>query len=161
MIAATLWRLADRMVDNLSRAGYEIATPARGFRIIAEALAFGLHACDRMAQARLAEAERAALVQAVGARLAGIMEENAGDVRAALVALLNRRGADYAALEFEDGRASFPALRYFALQVRDAMSAPDRTWVMDQLMEIEAPELLGVIAHTVDPLLSCRAPGPR
>lgn len=154
VIAATLWRLADRLVENLARAGYDIVIPARGFTIIAETVAFGLHACDRMAHARLADAERSALVQAIGERLAGIMEENVGDTHGEFIALLNRRSADYASFDFAEGRASFPALRYLAQQVREAMSASDQPWVMDQLMDIEAPELLGALSKSVDGLLA-------
>ena len=36
VLASTLWRLADKLVDNLSRADYDIVTPARGYKIIAE-----------------------------------------------------------------------------------------------------------------------------
>lgn len=156
VIAATLWRLADRVVDNLSRAGYDIVTPARGFKIIGETAAFGLHACDRMAYARLPEAERAALVQAIGMRLAGIMEENARGTRAEFIALLNRRSADYASFEFTESSASFPALRYLAQQIRETMSEPDQHWVMDQLMEIELPELLDTLSGTVGGLFRPR-----
>ncbi|MBI4206975.1 MAG: hypothetical protein HY527_18285 [Betaproteobacteria bacterium] len=166
--ASTLWRLADKLTDNLSRADYDIITPARGFRIIAEVLAFGLHACDRLAYGRLPAGERAALIQSLGARLGEIVDENVRtltgpdgrDYRAEFVEMVNRRGDDYATFEFPDSGASFPALRYLAAQIREVMEERDRHWVMDQVMEIEMPEVLGTLKKTMHGLLSS-APGVR
>jgi hypothetical protein len=162
VLASTLWRLAEKLVDNLSRADYDIVTPARGFRIIAEVLALGLHLCDRWAFGRLDDARRAALVQAIGAHLAGTMEHNVRavvgadgrDYRAELIDMLNRRAADYAGFDIPASGADFPVLRYLAAQVREAMDEHDQHWVMDQLMEIEVPEALGTLKKTFDGLLA-------
>lgn len=161
VIASTLWRLADKMTDNLSRADYDIITPARGFKIIAEVLAFSLHLCDRMAHGRAADAERATLVQSIARRLAEIMEENVRalsgadgrDCRGEFIVFLNRRADDYATFEFPDAGAGFPALRYLAAQIREAMEERDQHWVMSQVMEIEMPEVLHTIKKTFDGLL--------
>jgi hypothetical protein len=165
VLAATLWRLADQLVENLSRAGYDIVTPARGLRILAEVLAFGLHLCDRRAHARCwPERERAALVQATGARLADIMEQNVSAlgapgqpaIRAEFVALLNRRGDDYATFEMPESGASFPALRCLGAQIREIMEWDDQHWIMDQVMDVEMPELLGTLNKALDGLVSPR-----
>lgn len=164
VLASTLWRLADKLVDNLSRAGYDIVTPARGLRIVAEVLAFGLHLCDRRAYARWPEDERAALVQATGARLADLMAENVSalaapgqpDIRAEFVALLNRRADDYSSFDLPETGASFPALRYLGAQIREIMERDDQHWIMDQVMDIEMPEVLGTLNKALDGLLAAR-----
>jgi hypothetical protein len=142
VLAATLWKSADRMVENLSRAGFTIGTPSRGMTLIAETLAFTLHFCDRLAHRRLGDAERSALLSHTGTRLAELMETNGGSYRG-LVALLNERAEEYAHFDFPADLPEFAALRCFALHVREAMTPEDRTWVMDQVMEIEAPEIIG------------------
>ena len=162
--ATTLWRLADKLVDNLSKADYDIVTPARGFKIIAEVLALGLHLCDRWAHGRVSEDERAALVQSIAGHLADTMERNVRelvgedgrDYRGELIELFNRRGEDYASFDIPESGASFPVLRYLAAQVHDEMLATDRRSVMDQLMEIEVPEVLATLKKTVDGLLAPR-----
>ena len=154
VLASTLWRLADKLVDNLSRAEYDIVTPARGYKIIAEVLALGLHLCDRWAYGRLDDAQRAALVQAIGAHLADTMESNVRGTRADFVDMLNRRGADYAGFDIPAEGAGFPVLRYLAAQVRESMDEHDQHWVMDQLMEIELPEALGTLKKTFDGLIA-------
>ena len=173
VIASTLWRLADELVDNLSKVEYDIVTPARGFKIIAEVTAFGLHLCDRRAHAELPPEKRAALIQAIGVRLADVMEQNVRplvgqdgrDYRAEYIAMLNRRAEDYATFDFPVTGASFPALRYLGQQIREGMEVQDQHWVMDQVMDIEMPALLGTLKKSLDGLFSPDAanmkPAPR
>lgn len=165
MVAATLWKLADRAIDNLSRADYEIGTPERGFRILGELLAFGAHWCDRRASMLLPEAERAAFVQALGRRLAEVLHENlraavddpARDWSGEFIGFLNRRSAEYAEFEFAGDAPGFPALRCLGAQIREQMAERDQPWVLDQIMDVEMPELLGTLKKAVDGVL---APGP-
>jgi hypothetical protein len=56
VMASMLWRLADKAVDNLSKADYDIITPQRGFKIIAELTCFLVHYMDRLAFDRMDDA---------------------------------------------------------------------------------------------------------
>ena len=109
-----------------TRAEYDIVTPARGYKIIAEVLALGLPLRDRWAWGRLDDAQRAALVQAIGERLAATMESNVRGSRENFIDTVNRRGADYAGFDIPAGGAGFPVLRYLAAQVREAMDEHDQ-----------------------------------
>jgi hypothetical protein len=161
VLASTIWRLADKSVDNLSKADYDIVTPQRGFKIIAELVCFLVHYLDRLVYRRLDEARRTELVGAVGQRLAEIIEDNIleftggqkdpdYDYRAGFIDLMNRRMEEYAEFEFPDDKASFPALRYLSLQIREVMEKTDQTWVQDQIMDIEMPEMMGMVKKNVD-----------
>ena len=154
VLASTLWRLAEKLVDNLSRSDYDIVTPARGYKIIAEVLALGLHLCDRWAYGRLDDARRGELVQAIGAHLADTMESNVRGTRTNFIDMLNRRGADYASFDIPSSGAGFPVLRYLGAQIREAMEEHDQHWVMDQVMDVEMPEVLGTLKKTFDGLLA-------
>ncbi len=163
-VATTTWRVADKAVDNLGRENYDIITPERGFKLIAEFLAFLVHYCDRMAYATLPSERRMAVLQAVSHRLGEVMEQNVHsmvgkddgrDYKKEFIDFLNRRFAEYAAFEFpEDDKASFPALRYLGLQIRDEMGDKDKTWIMDQIMDIEMPEMMGTVRKSFKGLLS-------
>ncbi len=163
-VATTTWRVADKAVDNLGRENYDIITAERGFKLIAEFLAFLVHYCDRMAYATLPSERRMAVLQAVSHRLAEVMEQNVHsmvgtgdgrDYKKEFIEFLNRRFAEYAAFEFpEDDKASFPALRFLGLQIRDEMGDNDKTWVMDQIMDIEMPEMMGTVRKSFKGLLS-------
>lgn len=160
-IASVIWRLADKTVDSLSIADYDIITPQRGFRIIAELTCFLAHYADRLIYERVDDAERAALVNAIGLKLAEIMEENildfsAGvkdpdyDHRAGYIDLLNRRNADYATFEFPIDKASYQALRYLSLMIREIMEFHDQTWIQDQLMDLDVPEIMATLKKQID-----------
>ena len=163
-VATTTWRVADKAVDNLGRENYDIITAERGFKLIAEFLAFLVHYCDRMAYATLPSERRMAVLQAVSHRLGEVMEQNVHsmvgkddgrDYKKEFIDFLNRRFEEYAAFEFpEDDKASFPALRFLGLQIRDEMGDNDKTWVMDQIMDIEMPEMMGTVRKSFKGLLS-------
>lgn len=169
VLASTVWRLADRAVTNLSKADYDIITPERGFRIIGEFCAFFVHVSDRLLYGRVEEAQRTALVTELARRLAALMEENIRalvaedgfDYRSNFLGMLEQRGADYAAFEFTRGAPNFPALRYLGNAVREVMTATDQTWVVDQVMSIEAPQTVDTLARAVNGLLDPAAPSPR
>lgn len=160
-IATTIWRMADRAIDNLSRADFDIITPQRGFKIIAELAAFAVHYVDRLIFPRLNESARSNLVSSLGVRLAEIMEDNVleftnglrdpeYDYKRGFIDMLNARMAEYAHYEFSADKASFQALRYLSLQIREDMEKSDQTWIQDQVMDIEMPEILGTVKKQVD-----------
>ena len=163
-VASTTWRVADKAVDNLGRENYDIITPARGFKLIAEFVAFLAHYCDRMAYATLSPERRITVLQAVSNRLGEVMQENIIEMigtdatrnyKAEFIDFLNRRFNDYAEFEFpDDEKASFPALRFLSLQIREEMGDDDKTWIMDQIMDIEMPEMMGTVRKSFMGLLS-------
>jgi hypothetical protein len=161
VLAATSWRLADKAVDNLSKADYDIVTPQRGFRIIAELACFLVHYADRLVYGRVDEDRRGQIVSATGIRVAEIMEDNIldftggqkdpeYDYKQGFIDLLNTRMADYSEFEFPTDKASFQALRFLSLQIRDVMDNTDKSWIQDQLMDIEVPEMMGTMKKSVD-----------
>lgn len=168
VLASTIWRLAERTVDGLSKADYDILTAERGVRIIGEMAAFLLHMSDRMVYGRIPDEERGGLIQGTATRLAEIVVENIHslvvdddfDYRANFIDMLNRRGADYASFECAPAQPSFQVLRYLALAVREVMLEADQHWVADQVMEIQAPEALGTLKKTIDGFYPPPRPAP-
>lgn len=162
VLASTIWRVSDEVVANLSKWDCDIVTPERGMKILGEMAAFLLHMSDRMAYGRMSEAERARFIQAAGQRLGEIVQDNvramAGDdgfdTKGNFIDLLNRRAADYATFACAPEKPSFPLLRYLGLAVREHMLDSDQHWVADQIMDIQAPEALGMLKKTMDGLLA-------
>jgi len=161
VLASTIWRLADRAIDNLSKADFDIITPQRGFKIIGELTCFLVHYVDRLAFERIDDAKRQDLVSSVGVRLAEIVEQNIldfnggqrdpeYDYQQGYIDLLNQRMVDYSEFEFPHDKASFQALRYLSLMIREGMVANDQTWIQDQLMDIELPEMMGMVKKNMD-----------
>jgi len=169
VLASTIWRISDEVVANLSKWDCDIVTPERGMKIVGEMAAFLLHMSDRMVHGRGAEADRAQLIQVAGQRLGEIVQDNVRamvgddgfDYKANFIDMINRRAADYASFECTPEKPGFPILRYLGLAVREHMLESDQHWVADQIMDIQAPEALGMLKKTVDGLLSPEAPGKR
>jgi hypothetical protein len=160
-LATTIWRMADRAMDNLSKADFDIITPQRGFKIIGELTAFAVHYVDRLIFPRMSDEARGKLVSALGVRLAEIMQDNILDFTEGVkdadydyeqgyIDMLNARMTEYAHYDFPDDRPSFQALRYLSLQIREDMEKSDQTWIQDQIMDIEMPEILGTVKKQVD-----------
>jgi len=158
VLASTIWRLADITVSNLSKADCDIVTPERGIRILGEVAAFLLHMVDRSVYGRIPDEERAPLIQSAGKRLAEMVVNNLRemgiddgfDYRANFIDMLNRRGEDYATFDCQPDKPGFPILRYLGLAVRELMLESDQPWVIDQIMDLQAPEALGTLKKTVD-----------
>ena len=169
VLASTIWRIADEVVANLSKWDCDIVTPERGMKILGEMAAFLLHMADRMAYGRMPEPERARFIQVAGQRLGEIVQDNIRamvgadgfDYKANFIDLLNRRAADYATFECTPEKPGYPILRYLGLAIREHMLDSDQHWVADQIMDIQAPEALGMLKKTVDGLLAPPAAGPR
>ncbi len=158
VLASTIWRLADATVSNLSKADCDIVTPERGIRILGEVATFLLHMSDRSVYGRIPDEERAQLIQSAGKRLAEMVVNNLRemgiddgfDYRANFIDMLNRRAEDYATFDCQSDKPGFPILRYLGLAVRELMLESDQPWVIDQIMELQAPEALGTLKKTID-----------
>lgn len=160
VLALNMWKQANKAVDDLSKADYDIVHLGRGFGIIAEMLAFMLHQVDRMLYGRVDEARRAELVAATGSRLADFVDQNirellphevhTRDYAGEFLDFLNRRGEDYASFDFPPGEPSFAVKRYLANMIRERMEESDQMWVIDQVIEFLAPEALQTVKKLVD-----------
>ena len=164
VMASMLWRLADKAIDNLSRADYDIITPQRGFKIIAELTCFLVHYMDRLAFERMDDTQRQELISATGIRLAEVMEQNIldfnegerdpdYDYQEGYISLLNKRMQDYAAFaEFAlpNGKPDFQPARFLSLMIREDMEKSDQSWIQDQLMDIEVPAMMEMAKKNMD-----------
>jgi hypothetical protein len=165
VIGANVWKIAVEIFRHMEKEGFRFTSDRMVTDVLAECIAFLIQLAERGAQARLGEADRATLIQEVARHLAHTWENNQqdlfgpGEYRQAFIELLNERFAAYATFEFDGGRPGFPGLRYFASQVEAAMKGAENKWVLEQVLEIEAPEMVLLVAklidHTVEP-----APGP-
>ena len=57
-----------------------------------------------------------------------------------------------------DGEPTLPGLLFLASKVSDAMASGDNKWVVEQVMDVEAPEMLPLVRKLVD-LTVDAAPG--
>ncbi len=145
------WRTAYNAVQRMLVANYELATDERRFGIMAELLAFLLQASDRYAHQHLDDEQRARCINSMAGRLAATMEDNQrdrlgnGDYRTPFVELLNQRLEVYSGFSFNAEVPGFAAIRFLGDRVEALMEGEEARWMREQIMEVEAPEAIGII----------------
>ncbi|MCX7896748.1 MAG: hypothetical protein N2441_02625 [Rhodocyclaceae bacterium] len=165
VIALLAWKLAVDAINRMRRADYDIAPGRPFYDFVCEFLVFLAVVADRLAYRELSDEERAALISALVRRLSEMVGENryllldeAGAADAALltrrfVDLYNRRAADYAEFDYGADGPDFAFKRYFASCIREVLPEKDWLWVLDQIMEIEAPEAIKAVEKSLLALL--------
>jgi hypothetical protein len=150
VIAFIIWRVTEETVTHIQKDKFEIASQQQAFDMIGEFLAFFVQLTDRVAYLRLGGELRAPVVQAVAKRLGEILEDNQlarlgspgeESYPARFVKLLNERLTDYATFDYAE-EPDFPTLRYLGNRIMDLMGKGDQSWIIDQIIEIEAPEAI-------------------
>jgi hypothetical protein len=159
VIGANLWKLSLEIFKHMENEGFRFGSDRLVTRVLSEFIAFLVQLVDRTVYGRLSEADRATLVSAVVDHLAATMENNqldlfgpaaSGDYRKPFIDMLNARFADYAGFDYPGGEPGYPCLRFFATQVSDAMASGDNKWVVEQMIDIEAPEMVRLVRRLVD-----------
>lgn len=162
VVAALAWKLAIDSIRRMREAQYDIDIGRAYFEYVSEYMVFLAQAADRIAYRELEPAQRAEFTTAMAKRMADMLEENngmllgqarPGECRGDFLDRFNRRGADYAGFEYGDDGPDFGFRRYFAACLRDVLPEKDKLWVVDQAMDIEAPEAVKAVEKTLAGLL--------
>lgn len=160
VVAINIWKLAKEAFTRMEKEGYRFREDTQAIDVIAEFCIFMLHITDRMIYGKLAEEERAMLINGIAKNLADTIDANhqellgPGDYLDAFIARLNERLSNYAECGFdEDQGPAYDFKRYLAQSVAEIMSATDDKWVLEQVMDIEAPELVERIRPVVRDVL--------
>lgn len=156
VIGANIWKISLEIFKHLEKEGFRFGSDRLVTDVMAEFIAFLVQLADRAVYGKLSEADRATLIGEAARHLAATMENNQldllgpGEYRKPFIDLLNARCGEYAGFEVPGGEPGFPCLRFFAAKVSDAMAASDNKWVVEQMMEIEAPEMVRLMKKLVD-----------
>ncbi len=152
VVGANVWKVSMELFRHMEKEGFRFGSDRLVADVLTEFIAFMLQLVDRAVYARLSDADRAALVGEASRHLAATMENNLldllgpGEHRAAFIATLNARFEDYACLEYAGDAPGYDCLRFFAGKVAEAMAPGDNKWVVEQVIDIEAPEMVR-LAH--------------
>ncbi len=166
VIGANLWKISTEIFKHMEREGFRFGSDRLVTDVLAEFIAFLVQLCDRAVYGRLSETERAALIGEVVRHLAATMENNQrdllgpGDYRKPFVDLLNTRFGEYAGFAYAGAEPGYPCLRFFAAKVADAMASGDNKWVVEQMMDIEAPEMVRLVAKLIEQTAAAGTPAP-
>jgi len=166
VIGANLWKLSLEIFKHMEKEGFRFGSDRLVTGVLTEFLAFVAQLVDRAVYGRLSDAGRAALIGEVAGHLATTMENNQrdllgpGEYRKPFIDVLNARFGEYAEFECPGGEPSYACLRFFATKVSDAMAGGDNKWVVEQIMDIEAPEMVRVVKKLIEQTVATGIPSP-
>lgn len=159
------WRIAMKHVDEIEEAGFKLSSGEQRFEVLSEFLVYFVQVVDREVFMRLEEQQRAPFVTAFALHLAGTLEDNQlellgpGGYRQAFIERLNAEIPDYAELGYGEDGPGYRFMRYLGEKVLAAVEGEQvNRWVIDQVMEVEAPDATKALRKTLDDLLAGLSP---
>ncbi len=156
VIGANVWKIALEIFRHMEKEGFRFGSDRLVTDVLTEFIAFQVQLVDRSVYGRLCDADRATLIGELARHLAATMENNQfdlfgpGEYRAPFIARLNERSGEYAGFAFVGGEPPPPCLLFLANKVADLLAAGDNKWVVEQVMDIEAPEMVRLIGRLVE-----------
>lgn len=161
-LAFAAWRIAQRVVNKMYNAGFNYRSNVQQLAVIGEFLIFLIQVADRLAYEELEDEERVRFVTELAHQLAGTLADNMadeagpGDYRASFIERLNERAEAYAEFGFAGGEPSYPFLRYLGTCVDQLMGGQENKWVIEHVMEVEAPAAVKTLRRAFYNLLEGR-----
>jgi hypothetical protein len=161
VVGYNLWKVAQEMYRRLIKEDFKFTSSDQVAALFTEVLAFLIQTADRLVYGQLTDDERARFVTALGLQLADSVQDNLSDLhgpadyKTAFIRTLNERFADYAEFEFKDFTPGYGMLRYFGEKCAEVMGGENK-WVIEQVMDIEAPEALKTVKRLVHEVLGLK-----
>ncbi|MEJ2403193.1 MAG: hypothetical protein P8171_02715 [Candidatus Thiodiazotropha sp.] len=156
-IAFIAWRIALDKAINLHGKQFVYENDSQRLAVISEYLIYETQIADRMIHGMVDPETRVAIVTALVLKLADHYQDNATDLigDAAHAQLFidryNRRSGEYAEFNFADDGPSYPFIRHLGYEIQQIMSneVHDNRWVIDQVMDVDGPEIYKQLARAV------------
>ena len=163
VVAFNLWKVAQEPFRRMEKEGFRFAQDVQVTGFITEFIAYLSHSVDRLLYTRVDDRERAQFMNALVQHLAQTMAENqeqlfgAGEYRAPFIDTINTRFDQYAECAFaNDTGPSYEFTRLLGQKISDIMTASDDRWVLEQVMEIEAPQAFKTVQRVVQDVLGMK-----
>lgn len=161
ILGANVWKIALEVFKHMEKEGFRFGSDRMVMTVLTEFIAFLVQLADRSVYGKLSETDRATLIGETVRHLAATMENNRhdllgpGDYRKAFIDFLNARFADYAKFDYPGAEPDYSCLGFFSAKVSEAMvsdhtAAGDNRWVVEQMMDIEAPEMVLLVKKLID-----------
>lgn len=161
VISTNIWKLAKDAFTHMEKEGFRFREDKQAIDTIDEFVFYQLHIVDRLIYGKIPETERGPFITTMANQLAQTMAENQlellgpGDYVKSFMDTMNERFANYAQCRFENG-PSFEFTRYLALNVAEHLKLTDDKWVVEQVMDIEAPPVAEKIQRVAEDVLGLR-----
>lgn len=156
-IAFIAWRLALDKAITLHGKHFVYENDEQRLSVIAEYLCFEAQISDRLIHGMVDNETRVAIITALVMKLAEHYQDNAsellgpGDHGNGFIDRYNQRSGEYAEFNFDRQGPSYPFLRHLGFEIQQVMgnTEHENRWVIDQVMDVDAPEVYKQLARAV------------
>ena len=167
--AFVIWRIGDNALKNTRKADFEIATGTQYFSFLTEFLIFLIQVADRVAYRQLSAETRFVFTSTLANHVAETLAENQSRLmgnsisehKQCFIDKLNQRAEEYAEFHYDSDGPGFAFTRYLAYCMSEVMGEKDASWVIDQMMSIEAPEAVTMVEKAIRDLFETEPGQPR
>jgi len=163
VIAFNIWKLAQETFRHMDKEGFTYTSDEQVVGVITEVIAFLMQITDRMVYGHLDDDERGRFINEMARNLVRTMQANQediygeGDYGAPFIATLNERFASYAECSYDDKEGpGYAFKRVLGEKVFEAMATTDNKWVIEHVMEFEAPTMLKELRRMVINVMGLR-----
>ena len=160
-LAFNAWRITKNQLTDLINEAYVIEKE-QVFNVIQEYLCYLIQCVDRLTFDILDAKKRQELIIALAKQSADYYHENKGerigpgDHWQEFIQTYNSRSQDYSDYAFQDGEPNYLFMRYFGEKIQQAMTAVDDKWIIQQMVEIQAPKAFKSIQKSVNDLVAVK-----
>jgi hypothetical protein len=162
VVAVAVWKAAHEAFRRMGKENFNFASPQQVTGFVTEFIAFLVQIADRIVYRQISEEDRAAFVNALARHLARSIQESEaelrgpGDYAKPFFETLNARFADYAECDYGPTGPGYAFVRYLGERVAEIMNAADNKWVLEYVMEIEAPEAVKIVKKAVGEVMGVK-----
>lgn len=155
-----IWKMASGTANKMYNEGFNFKSNAQLLDLIGEFAIFLIQLSDRIAYDELDAEQRQRFTQALASHLIGTMVENQIEelgpnemYQGAFIEKLNHHLDGYSEFSVTNGDPSYQMLRYFGTLADQVMGGSDNKWIIEHVMEVEAPVLVKQLRDGLEKLL--------
>jgi hypothetical protein len=162
VIAINIWKLAKEAFTHMEKEGFRFREDRQAISFMTEVVIYQIHIVDRMVYGKVSEEERESFLNALARRLAQDLAENQtdlfgeGEYISEFIETMNKRFTEYAECEFTEEGPGYAFTRYLGQNIADIMKESDDKWVKEQVMDVEAPQIVEKIMRVAEDVLGLR-----
>ena len=163
VIGINIWKLAKEAFTHMEKEGYRFKEDQQTMDVVFEFMVYQLQIVDRLVYGKVSEEERSAFINALAKDLLNTIDINQielfgpGDYIEPFINRMNERLSNYADCEFNDKQPSYDFTRYLAQCIAEHMKISDDKWVVEQVIDIEAPTIIEKIVRVAEDVLGLRS----
>lgn len=163
VVGFNVWKVVQQVIRNMmEEEEFRFANDRQTMGTVIELTAFLLQVIDRMVYDQISDEDRAKLINATAIHLAETVENNQtdifgpGDYTKTFIQTLNDRASEYAECAYDESGPGHNFKRVLASHIAEILERPDNKWVLEWVMDIEAPKAVDHVRNLVGSALGVK-----